>query len=111
MAAAANSGRPLDLYHRCTDLIRKTGFVDVHEEINKWPVGPWPRDKQLKEGGSVNLDHWSTGMEGYAMYLLTKFGDPVPWSKEEVQVHLAQIRKDLNNPRYHIFHRAYAFVI
>jgi len=41
------------------------------------------------------------------MYLLTKFGDPVPWSKEEVQVHLAQIRKELNNPRYHIFHKAY----
>ena len=29
-------------------------------------------------------------------FLLTKFGDPEPWSPEEVLVFLAQMRKELN---------------
>ncbi|KAJ5305849.1 hypothetical protein N7508_004864 [Penicillium antarcticum] len=103
-SAAAKSGRPLDLYHRFPSLIKQTGFVDIHVEEAKWPVGPWPRDKQLKEAGSVNLGHWLTGMEGYAMYLFTKYGSPTAWSKEEVQVHLARVRKELVDPRYHLYH-------
>ncbi|KAJ5358162.1 hypothetical protein N7541_005320 [Penicillium brevicompactum] len=104
-SAAEKSGRPLDLYDRCTDLVRDTGFVDIHEEIRKWPIGPWPRDKQLKEIGTVNLEHWLAGLEGYGMYLLTKFGVPKPWSKDEVQVWLAQIRNELRNTNYHTCHR------
>jgi hypothetical protein len=104
MTAAAKSGRPLDLYHRFPSLIKQTGFVDVHVEEVKWPVGPWPRDKQLKEAGSVNQAHWLTGMEGYSMYLFTKFGSPTSWSKEEVHVHLARVRKELTDPRYHLYH-------
>lgn len=104
-SAAEKSGRPLDLYDRCMDLVRDTGFVDIHEEIRKWPIGPWPRDKQLKEIGTVNLEHWLAGLEGYGMYLLTKFGVPKPWSKEEVQVWLAQIRNGLRNTNYHTCHK------
>lgn len=104
-SAAEKSGRPLDLYDRCMDLVRDTGFVDIHEEIRKWPIGPWPRDKQLKEIGTVNLEHWLAGLEGYGMYLLTKFGVPKPWSKDEVQVWLAQIRNELRNTNYHTCHK------
>ena len=104
--AAAKSGRPIDLYHRCVDLIKNAGFEDVKVHDCKWPIGPWPRDKLLKEVGTVNLAHWSTGMEGYGMYLLTKFGEPVPWSQEEVLVYVAKLRSDLTNPKHHIYHRA-----
>lgn len=104
-AAAEKTGRPFDLFHRCTDLVRETGFVDIHEEIRKWPIGPWPRDKQLKEIGAVNLEHWLAGVEGYGLYLLTKYGVPKPWSQEEVQVWLAQIRNELKRTHYHTCHR------
>jgi hypothetical protein len=103
-SAAIRSGRPLDLYHRFPNLIKQTGFVDVRVEEVKWPVGPWPRDKQLKEVGAINQGHWLTGLEGYTMYLFTRYGCPTPWSKEEVHVHLAQVRKELTDPRYHLYH-------
>lgn len=106
MSAAVNAGRPLNLYHECTNLIRHAGFVEVQEEIKKWPIGPWARDKQLKEAGTANLDFWLAGVEGYAMYLLTRYGNPEPWSRQEVQVFMAQVRKDLMNPHYHLYHRA-----
>ncbi|CAG8057235.1 unnamed protein product [Penicillium salamii] len=104
-SAAAKTGRPLHLYHRCVEFVKSAGFLDIHEEVKKWPIGPWPRDDQLKEAGSLNLEHWMVGAEGYVMYLLTKFGDPTPWSHDEVQVYLAHIRKELKDHNNHIYHR------
>jgi hypothetical protein len=105
--AGNKSGRPFNLYNVCQDLIKEAGFVDTKVHMAKWPLGPWPRDKRLKDAGMVNHEHWSIGMDGYAMFLFTKFGDPVPWSMEEVQVYVAKLRKELSNPRFHIYHLAY----
>lgn len=104
--AAAKSGRPMDLYYRCTELMEKAGFTEIHVHECKWPLGPWARDKQLKEAGTVNFAQWAAGMEGYAMHLLTKYGEPQPWSKEEVMVYVAKVRSELANPRHHVYHRA-----
>lgn len=100
-AAANESGKRMDLIKTMRESIEKAGFVDVHEKSVKWPIGPWAKDKTKKELGSINLYHWLNGMEGYIMYLMTKFGDPEPWTQEEVRVYTAQMRKDLLNPRYH----------
>lgn len=108
--AAAKSGRPMDLYYRCTELMEKAGFTDIHVDECKWPLGPWARDKQLKEVGTVNFAQWAAGMEGYAMHLLTKYGEPKPWSKEEVMVYVAKVKNELANPRHHVYHKAQVFV-
>ncbi|KAJ5104432.1 hypothetical protein NUU61_001779 [Penicillium alfredii] len=104
--AAEKSGRPLMIMNTFHESIQKAGFVDVHTKDYKWPIGPWPRDRQLKEAGLVNFHHWMGGMEGYGLWLLTKFGDPVPWSNEEVQVYVAKVRREIANPRFHIYERA-----
>ena len=36
-------------------------------------------------------------------FLLTKFGEPKPWSVEEVQVLLAKMRADINNKDIHAY--------
>ncbi|KAJ5688889.1 hypothetical protein N7462_003281 [Penicillium macrosclerotiorum] len=104
--AADKANRPLGIMRTFRESIEKAGFVDVHIKDYKWPIGPWAKDKQLKEVGAVNFRHWQTGMEGYGMWLLTKFGDPVPWTKEEVQVYVAKMRKELSNPRIHVYQKA-----
>lgn len=104
--AADKAGRPLGIMRTFRDAIEKAGFEDIHTKDYKWPIGPWPRDKQLKEAGAVNFQHWLSGMEGYGMWLLTKYGDPVPWTKEEVQVYCAKMRKALSDPRVHVYQRA-----
>jgi hypothetical protein len=104
--AANKAGRPLGIMRTFQESIEKAGFMDIHTKDHKWPIGPWPRDKILKEVGYVNYRHWLIGMEGYGMWLLTKYGDPVPWTKEEVQVYVAKMRKELSNPRIHVYHRA-----
>ena len=41
--------------------------------------------------------HLVDGIERYAMYLLTIYGEPEPWSPEEVQVFLAKVREEYNS--------------
>lgn len=103
IGAAGKSGRPLDTLDTMREQIEKAGFVDIHEKVYKWPIGPWPKDPVLKETGRLNHHMWKAGMEGWAMYLLTKFGLPQPWSKEEVQVYVAKARAEVQNPRHHIY--------
>lgn len=100
------AGRECDIIDTMPEVIRKAGFVDVHEKSYKWPIGPWPRDQKYKEAGTVNFQHWMSGMEGWCMWLLTKFGAPEPWTKDEVHVYVAKVRAELKNPRFHIYQRA-----
>ncbi|KAJ5854695.1 hypothetical protein N7534_007238 [Penicillium rubens] len=83
--------------------MEKAGFVDVQEKLYKIPLGPWPKDKVLKEVGQLQYAHWLAALEGWAMWLLTKFGAPSPWSKEEVQLYLSNVRAELRNPRTHAY--------
>ncbi|KAJ5888009.1 hypothetical protein N7495_008050 [Penicillium taxi] len=99
--ASERAGRSLMVQDKMRGRIEKAGFIDVHEHVYKVPIGPWPKDKVLKDAGNLNLAHWLTGMEGYGMWLLTKFGAPHPWTKEEVQVFLAKARVELKNPHIH----------
>ncbi|KAJ5277607.1 hypothetical protein N7534_003675 [Penicillium rubens] len=82
----AHAGRPCDTVDTISSSIRKARFVNVHEKTYKWPIGPWPKEKQLKEVGTVNFQHWIAGLEGWCMWHFTKFGEPEPWTKEEVHV-------------------------
>ncbi|CAI7667785.1 unnamed protein product [Penicillium viridicatum] len=100
------AGRSLRTHETMRNAIMEAGFVDVHEEKYKIPLGPWARNNILKETGHLQYSHWNAALEGWAMWLLTHYGEPVPWTKEEVQVYLAKVRKELNNPHIHAYEPA-----
>lgn len=106
IGCSERSGRSLLTQETMRGAMEKAGFVDTHETVYKIPVGPWPRDKLLKETGRLQYLHWTTALEGWAMWLLTKFGAPSPWSADEVQVYLGKVRSELRNPRVHAFEYA-----
>lgn len=62
--AANKAGRSFEIMRTFQESIERAGFVDIHTKDYKWPIGPWPRDKTLKEVGGVNHQHWLIGMEG-----------------------------------------------
>ncbi|KAJ5686814.1 hypothetical protein N7536_009433 [Penicillium majusculum] len=105
-ACGARAGLSLDTLDTMRGTMEKAGFVDIQEKAYQWPIGPWARDQKYKEAGVVNFQHWLSGMEGWCMWLLTHFGAPNPWTKDEVIVYLAKVRSELKNPRYHIYQRA-----
>jgi hypothetical protein len=104
--AGKNWGHSLDTMAEMRHYMEKAGFVDVHEKNYKMPIGPWPKDSILKEAGRLHYHQWTSGMEGWAMYLLTKYGLPQPWTKEEVQVLMAKSRTEIQNPKIHFVQRA-----
>lgn len=103
--AAEKSGRPLGTMHTMRSSIESAGFTDIHVKEYKLPIGPWAKDKHLKEVGVVNYEYWRKGMEGFAMWLLTRFGDPSPWTMESVLVYVAHMRHDFANTSYHTYSR------
>ncbi|KAJ5457507.1 hypothetical protein N7475_008895 [Penicillium sp. IBT 31633x] len=104
--AGKNWDHPLDTLDTMRGAMEKAGFVDIQVKRYKWPIGPWARDPTLKEAGRLHYHQWAAGMEGWGLYLLTKWGLPTPWTKEEVQVLLAKVRKEVQNPHYHIWQHA-----
>lgn len=104
LGCAERAGRPLDTQLTMKASIEKAGFVNVQEKLYKCPLGSWPKHKIYKDAGRVNMEHWKTGLEGWAMWLLTKHGSPTPWSAEEVQVYVAKVRNEISNPNLHCYH-------
>lgn len=101
---ADRAGRSLATQRTMKAKIEAAGFVNVQEKLYKVPIGRWPRDKVLKETGRINQEHWSSGLEGWAMWLLTRHGAPQPWSADEVRVYVARVRQELERGGMHIWH-------
>jgi trans-aconitate methyltransferase len=104
LGCAERAGRPLDTQLTMKAKMEAAGFVDVQEQLYKCPIGAWPKDPVLKEAGRINHAHWSSGLEGWGMFLLTRFGAPEPWTADEVRVYVAKVRAELKKPRLHIWH-------
>lgn len=104
LGCADRAGRSLLTQEIMKGRIERAGFVNTQEQLFKCPIGAWPRNRTLKEAGRINFHHWSSGLDGWAMFLLTKFGAPQPWSADEVRVYVAKVRRELQNPKLHIYH-------
>ena len=85
--------------------LEAAGFTNVQVQDYKVPIGTWPKHPIYKDAGRVKAAEMKSGMEGWIMYLLTRFGQPVPWSLEEAQVLLAKMRTEID-AGYHIYQKA-----
>lgn len=78
----------------------EAGFENVEEHVFKWPIGPWAKDKALKEMGRWNLVNMLDGIEGFSTRLFSKvYG----MSLEEITVLLASVRSDLYSKKIHAY--------
>ncbi|KAL2861844.1 S-adenosyl-L-methionine-dependent methyltransferase [Aspergillus pseudodeflectus] len=93
-------GKTLRIVDESKGRIAKAGFVDVVEKRFKCPLGPWASDPIMKKMGAFNRLQQEEGLEGYAMYLYTTY---LGWTREEVEVLLARMRKALRDPSIHAY--------
>ncbi|KAF6835099.1 methyltransferase domain-containing protein [Colletotrichum plurivorum] len=91
-------GRPLVNVPSLVTTLEEAGFVDVTIVPFKWPVGPWPKDPYYKELGEWTLANVIEGLEGWSMAALTR---ALGWTSAEVQVLLAEVRRDMKDPSVH----------
>jgi len=78
--------------------MREAGFVDIHVVRSPLPLGIWPRDMKLKRVGWLNWTQLSEGLEGMSLRL---FMDILGWSREDLELLLMQVRKDLKDSSIH----------
>ncbi|GKT75609.1 methyltransferase domain-containing protein [Colletotrichum tofieldiae] len=105
--AMAKLGREYVSVPALKTLMEEIGFVDVTLSCYKWPMNTWPKDNKYKELGSWNYENISQAAEALAMAPLTRAFD---WSRDEVNVFLIDVRKDLKNRNYHAYFPVY-FVV
>ncbi|GKT52086.1 putative methyltransferase tdiE [Colletotrichum spaethianum] len=76
------------------------GFVNVAHQKFKVPMGDWPKDPHYKECGLINLIQILDGLEGFTLRLFTGV---LGWTKEEVLVFLAEVRRELKSQVFHAY--------
>jgi SAM-dependent methyltransferase len=91
---------PLEAPRSWKEQAERNGFVDVKEVIYKLPMGPWPRDKRLKEIGAVER---MMLLEGFEAYMLRGYTQVLGGDPNTLQVILAQARRELSDPKIHTY--------
>ncbi|KAK2811769.1 hypothetical protein FQN50_001807 [Emmonsiellopsis sp. PD_5] len=96
--AASQHGRELSPGPSLEGWVRDAGFKDVVVKRIRVPVGRWPKDDRLKTVGTWNLLQVIDGMEGFSMALFSRI---LGWSPDAIQSFVAEVVKDLRNPKMH----------
>ncbi|KAK1980417.1 TAM domain methyltransferase [Colletotrichum cereale] len=97
-------GRPIDKIDTMPAKMGAIGFEDIHTERIRFPISPWPKDKKLKELGIWNQEQLLPGLEGITLGPFTRVLD---WSKEEVMVLCASVRKEMKDLNIHAYWGGY----
>ena len=100
--AGEKMGKTFVIRDLMKDYVVQSGFVNVVEKRYKMPIGPWARDKTLKEIGRWHLLETDQGLEGWVMALFTRI---LGWSFKEVQVWLARVRQSIKDRNIHSYTR------
>lgn len=99
------NGRPMDSALKYKDQLEAAGFVDVNIVKRKWPLSRWPKDPKHKQ---IGIWAQQNTLDALAALSLAVFTRPdgqggLGWSKEEVEVFLTDVRKDIKNVNIHSY--------
>jgi SAM-dependent methyltransferase len=97
---AHKMGSPLEAPRSWKEQVERNGFVDVREVLYKLPMGPWPKDKRLKEIGAVER---MMLLEGFEAYMLRGYTQVLGGDPNTLQVILAQARRELSDSKIHTY--------
>jgi len=74
------------------------GFINIACLEFKLPIGPWPKDPQLREIGTFSYVNLMTGWYGLSVKIFTHL---LGWSVEELEVLLVSCRQELKRRDIH----------
>lgn len=82
--------------------MQDAGFINITRLNFKMPIGPWAKDPTLREAGLFGKANLLSGFYGLSVKVFTQLLD---WSVEELEVLLAQCRRELNRKGIHGYWR------
>ncbi|KAL1845486.1 hypothetical protein Plec18167_001433 [Paecilomyces lecythidis] len=98
--ALAKFGKPVDTATNWERRLKDAGFVDVHQEVHKLPIGSWPKDPKLKEIGKFQSVQELQVIDSYTPGIFSRV---LGWSHDEIEVFIAKVKNDLKNPSIHLY--------
>ncbi|KAF6802331.1 methyltransferase domain-containing protein [Colletotrichum musicola] len=100
-------GRPYVEIPSLKQILVDIGFEDVTLDVYKWPTNSWPKDARYKEIGTWSNENMAAGLEAFTMGPVTRAHG---WTREEVDVLLVEVRRDINDRRIHAYWPTYCVV-
>lgn len=97
LEATKRTGQPVDNAKHYAQWMRDAGFVDVHEDVFKVPVGPWVKNK------AVALLSMENALSAAPMAAMATFTRVLGWSREEVEIFLVGVRKQIKDRSVHSY--------
>ncbi|ETN36863.1 uncharacterized protein HMPREF1541_07850 [Cyphellophora europaea CBS 101466] len=97
-AAEEITGRTLRPGRQLEGWLKAAGFVNVQVIRTPIPLGPWPKDERQKRIGLLN---WTQLWEGLPGLSLRLFIDVLGYTREELEILLMEVRKDMQSPSIH----------
>ncbi|KAI9855978.1 MAG: hypothetical protein M1813_009303 [Trichoglossum hirsutum] len=98
--AAATFGKPTNIAPELKQHLIDAGFAGVEDYVYKVPMTPWAKDKRLKEQGRFNQLAMLDSLQAYTLHLFTNV---LGWTVEEAEVYLVDVRKELMDPKIHMY--------
>ncbi|KAK2011582.1 S-adenosyl-L-methionine-dependent methyltransferase [Colletotrichum eremochloae] len=80
--------------------LKAAGFVNQVCEVKKVPLGPWPKDEELKMIGSYARAVTYDAVQAVTLRPLTR---GLGWTPAEVEVFLVGVRRDLMKTSSHVY--------
>lgn len=85
---------------KMAEQMRDAGFIDVVVRPFKMPLGPWPKDKRLREAGVYNCIGMVDGLTGISLRVFTQI---LGWSVDEMELLLMQARAEWRRKGIHSY--------
>ncbi|KAF5023095.1 hypothetical protein F66182_4852 [Fusarium sp. NRRL 66182] len=78
--------------------MEEAGFVNIHVEDLKAPVGGWHAEQRLKQVGHYMQAALERDYEGYLLFLACEL---LGWTEDQVRVFCAQLRREVRSGQHH----------
>ncbi|KKA22137.1 TAM domain methyltransferase [Rasamsonia emersonii CBS 393.64] len=102
--ASEQFGKSMTVVETWKDELIKAGFEDVHREVIKFPIGPWAKDKKLKEIGKYHQAQVIDAIGSYTPALFTRI---LGYTREEAEVLCVAVRNEIRDRTLHLYQEAH----
>jgi metalloendopeptidase OMA1, mitochondrial len=97
--------RPMRVAQDLEQWMLDCGYEDVSTMLYKIPLGPWPKDRRLKDVGIRFVQNLIDGLPGFSYKLLGPEG--LGWNRDEIEMMLLEVRRSLAMRDVHAYMRYY----